>query len=143
MPQVLIKGGLEEALSELAYRVNSTGKVEISVSAFDLEADIQPDRKVALYRVCQEWINNVIKYSACTKIEVQLVQHADELVITIEDDGNGFDPTTLAISTGNGWRNINSRLTLVHGQIEIDSTPSRQGTTVTISVPPLLASVAA
>lgn len=143
MPQVLIKGGLEEALTELAYRVNNTGKVQISISAFDLEEEMPPDRKVALYRVCQEWINNVIKYSACTKIEVQLVQHTDELVITIEDDGHGFDASILATSTGNGWRNINSRLTLVHGQIDIDSSTSRQGTTVTISVPPLVASVAA
>lgn len=143
MPQVLINGGLEEALSELAYRVNNTGKVEISVSAFDLEEAMEPERKVALYRVCQEWINNVIKYSGCTKMDVQLVQHADELVITIEDDGHGFDAGVLASSTGNGWRNINSRLTLVHGQIEIDSSPARQGTTVTISVPVLVLASAA
>ncbi|HEY5823609.1 MAG TPA: tetratricopeptide repeat protein [Cyclobacteriaceae bacterium] len=138
MPQVLIKGGLTEALTELATRVNRAGKIQMSVSEFDLPDDLSADKKVALYRVCQEWVNNVIKYSQCTKINLQLVQHEDELVITLEDDGNGFEAHSLSHSKGNGWRNINSRLTLVNGQIDIDSQPGRNGTTVTISVPSVL-----
>ena len=135
MPQVLIKGGLTEALNELATRVNRAGKIQMSVTEFDVQDELPSDKKVALYRVCQEWVNNVIKYSRCTRIDLQLVQHEDELVITLEDDGNGFDSHALSNSQGNGWRNINSRLTLVNGLIEIDSQPGRNGTTVTISVP--------
>jgi len=142
MPQVLIKGGLTEALTELATRVNRAGKIQMTVSEFDVPDDLQSDKKVALYRVCQEWVNNVIKYSKCSKINLQLVQHEDELVITLEDDGSGFDSHSLANSQGNGWRNINSRLTLVNGQIDIDSRPGRTGTTATISVPRILVQAA-
>jgi two-component system, NarL family, sensor kinase len=142
MPQVLIKGGLAEALTELATRVNRAGKIQMVVSEFDVDDDLPSDKKVALYRICQEWVNNVIKYSQCTKINLQLVQHEDELVITLEDDGSGFDSDSLANSQGNGWRNINSRLTLVNGQIDIDSRPGRNGTTVTISVPRVLVQAA-
>jgi signal transduction histidine kinase len=64
-----------------------------------------------------------------------LVQHEDELVVTVEDNGSGFDASALYSSEGNGWKNINSRLGLIRGAIEIDSAPGRTGTTVVITVP--------
>jgi signal transduction histidine kinase len=142
MPQVLIKNGLTEALEELATRVNHTEKIRIRIGAYDVEPIHETDKKVALYRICQEWINNVIKYSGCTDINVQLVQHLQELVITIEDNGNGFDMTTLMLSQGNGWKNIQSRLSMIHGQIDIDTVKGRKGTTVVITVPGLAAQAA-
>jgi two-component system NarL family sensor kinase len=142
MPQVLIKGGLIEALQELAARINRTGRMQVAVSAFDVPDEMPSDRKVALYRVCQEWLTNVLKYSRGNSVSLQLVQHTDELVITMEDNGEGFDPQLLSQSQGNGWRNIHSRLTLVHGQIEIDSKVGRKGTTVVISVPLFLVKAA-
>jgi signal transduction histidine kinase len=142
MPQVLIKNGLTEALEELATRVNHTEKIKIKIGAYDVEPIHETDKKVALYRICQEWINNVIKYSGCTEINVQLVQHLQELVITIEDNGHGFDMQTLGLSQGNGWKNIQSRLAMIHGHIDIDSVKGRRGTTVVITVPGLAAQAA-
>jgi two-component system NarL family sensor kinase len=142
MPQVLIKNGLTEALNELATRVNYTDKVKVRIGAYDVEPIHETDKKVALYRVCQEWINNVLKYSGATEINVQLVQHQQELLITIEDNGRGFDTNTLMLSQGNGWKNIQSRLSMIHGQLDIDSVSGRQGTTVVITVPGLAAQAA-
>ncbi len=142
MPQVLIKNGLTDALEELATRVNLTDKVRIKIGAYDVEPIHETDKKVALYRVCQEWINNILKYSGATEINVQLVQHQQELVITIEDNGNGFDTNTLLLSQGNGWKNIQSRLAMIHGQIDIDSIPGRKGTTLVVTVPGLAAQAA-
>lgn len=135
MPQVLMNSGLTEALTEFANRINRTGKVQISVQAFDLDGSMSAEQKIALYRIGQEWVNNVIKYSGATKISIQLVQHEDELVVTVEDNGSGFDASALYSSEGNGWKNINSRLGLIRGAIEIDSAPGRTGTTVVITVP--------
>jgi signal transduction histidine kinase/Tfp pilus assembly protein PilF len=142
MPQVLIKNGLTEALYELASRVNRTEKIKIKIGAFDVEPIHETDKKVALYRICQEWINNVIKYSGCSDINVQLVQHLQELVITIEDNGEGFDMSNLMLSQGNGWKNIQSRLAMIHGHIDIDTIPGRKGTTAVITVPGLAAQAA-
>lgn len=142
MPQVLIKNGLTDALQELATRVNLSDKVRIKIGAYDVEPIHETDKKVALYRVCQEWINNVLKYSNATEINVQLVQHQQELVITIEDNGKGFDTNSLTLSQGNGWKNIQSRLAMVHGQIDIDSVAGRQGTTVVVTIPGLSAQAA-
>jgi signal transduction histidine kinase len=139
MPQVLMRSGLKEALEELAARVNRTETIRVSIGSYDLVPIHETEKKVALYRICQEWINNVIKYSRCREIKVQLVQHQNELVITIEDDGEGFDTAVFSTSVGNGWKNINSRLAMIHGHIEIDSLPGRPGTTLIVSVPGLAA----
>ena len=135
MPQVLMKEGLHEALKELAERITKSGTVTIDVQTYNLNPLIASEHRIALYRICQEWTNNVLKYSGCKTITLQAVQHPEELVITIEDDGNGFDKNLLVEGIGNGWRNINSRLSLINGTIEIDSSPGRKGTIVIISVP--------
>jgi two-component system NarL family sensor kinase len=135
MPQVLMNSGLEEALKEFASRINRSGGVMVSVQTFDLDHTLSSEHRIALYRICQEWVNNVMKYSTADQIRIQVVQHPDELVLTIEDNGKGFDPASLQESQGNGWKNINSRLHMIKGTLEIDSHRERQGTTLIIVVP--------
>lgn len=134
MPQVLVNGGLEEALKEFASRLMRAGGIIIQVQTFDLAKDMPTEQRVALYRISQEWVNNVIKYSGATSISIQVVQHPQELVLTIEDNGQGFNPAKLMQSEGNGWKNINSRLHLIKGELEIDSQEGRIGTTLVITV---------
>jgi len=134
MPQVLMKSGLDEALKEFATRINRSGGVTISVQTYDLNRDLPSEHRIALYRISQEWVNNVIKYSGATSISIQVVQHPQELVLTIEDNGRGFNSATLMQSEGNGWKNINSRLHLIKGELEIDSQEGRTGTTLIITV---------
>jgi two-component system, NarL family, sensor kinase len=134
MPQVLVKGGLEEALKEFATRINRSGGVHINVQTYDVNNNLSSEHRIALYRISQEWVNNVIKYSGATTVSIQVVQHPEELVLTIEDNGKGFNPERLTQSQGNGWKNINSRLHLIKGTIEIDSQEGRKGSTFVISI---------
>ncbi len=105
------------------------------MQTFDIDNDMPSEHRIALYRICQEWVNNVIKYSGGNQISIQLVKHPQELVLTIEDNGKGFDANSLMESQGNGWKNINSRLHMIKGAIEIDTQKDRQGTTLIITVP--------
>ncbi|HRK52801.1 MAG TPA: sensor histidine kinase [Cyclobacteriaceae bacterium] len=135
MPQTLIQFGLVPALKEMALRVTSSGQVMVSVTSFDVPDRLSELLEISLYRVIQEWVNNILKYGQAPKIEIQLVGHENELSITIEDTGKGFDTGVLELGSGNGWRNILSRIKLVHGELEIDSHPKRSGTTLIIRVP--------
>jgi signal transduction histidine kinase len=135
MPQVLMKDGLHEALKEFSQRVTQAGGVYVEAQTYNLSPTMSSEVRIALYRICQEWVNNVIKYSQCKKIVIQAVQHPEELVITIEDDGQGFDRNLLMKGQGNGWKNINSRLSMILGSIEIDSQPDRKGSMLMISIP--------
>ena len=135
MPQVLIQGGLMPALQELAARLNEAGRLKVAVTAYAMEQRLPEQQEVALYRIVQEWLTNVVKYAEARSIQVQLVRHEDELSITIEDDGWGFDPSTLEKGKGNGWRNIQLRLQMIQATGEVDSRPDMAGTTFMIHCP--------
>jgi two-component system, NarL family, sensor kinase len=135
MPQTLVQHGLVPALKEMAERITSSGQILIRVSSFDVPERFTEVVEISLYRAIQEWINNVVKYSRARIIEVQLVGHDQEIAITIEDNGDGFDPSVLENSKGNGWKNIKSRLNLIKGAVDIDSLPERKSTTLILRVP--------
>ncbi len=135
MPATLIQEGLLAAIKEFASRINKTNQVKIEVSSFELSNRFTEVFEVAIYRIVQEWVNNVLKYASANKITLQIDQYEDELVLIIEDDGRGFDTNNLYNSNGNGWRNIQTRVNLVKGQIEIDSNPTRTGTSFILTSP--------
>jgi two-component system, NarL family, sensor kinase len=135
MPQTLVKSGLLPALREMASRLSDSASSTVRVNAFDLPERLSEVQEISLYRVIQEWINNVVKYSNATLIEIQLVGYDEEISITIEDNGDGFDPAALNNSSGNGWKNIISRINLIKGFVDIDTQPGRAGTTLIIRIP--------
>lgn len=135
MPQTLVQNGLVAALREMASRINQSGKVTIRLISFDLPERLPEVQEISLYRVLQEWVNNVIKYADPVVIEIQLLGYGDEISIVVEDDGSGFDTRVLDNSGGNGWRNIKSRLNLIKATYDIDSNPDHKGTTLILTVP--------
>jgi len=134
MPQTLVQEGLVPALKEMSQRINGSGKIVIRINSFDMPQRLSEVQEISLYRIIQEWINNVYKYAEATLIEVQLIRHDEEINVTIEDNGRGFDPAILQQGSGNGWKNITSRLNLIKGVIDIDSRPDVEGTTAVIKL---------
>lgn len=135
MPTVLVKKGLVSAVEQLAERFNNSGKVYFQVHAYDLDEKLSDLKEISLYRIVQEIMNNIVKYAIATQVDVQFVRHDDELVVTIEDNGQGFDVSKLEQSNGNGWKNIRSRLNLIKGEINIDSSLGLSGSIYIINVP--------
>ncbi|MCW5911043.1 MAG: tetratricopeptide repeat protein [Cyclobacteriaceae bacterium] len=135
MPAVLIHNGLPAALKELAAQLNAYEKVAVTATDFGVTQRFAEILEINLYRITQEWINNIIKYNTADKIDIQLVQHENAISFTIEDNGTGFNAEELEDSKGNGWRNIQSRLNLVQGKIRIDTRPGVRGTTLILEIP--------
>lgn len=134
-PQVLVRDGLVEAVKELSFRINRSNDVQVTIQTTGFETRLPADYEITLYRICQEWINNVMKYSGASRAEIQLIEHSDEVTLMIEDNGKGFDLSALEQGTGNGWKNIQSRIQILKGMVELDSKPGRNGTTFTASIP--------
>ncbi len=136
MPPVLVKEGLVPAIQELIRKINKVGRLKAELSAFDVDRRLPQVIEISLYRVVQELLSNLMKYSKATEVTVSLTGHEDEWVLTIDDNGDGFDLNAFKNSKdGNGWRNVNSRINLVKGEIEIDTQLGRKNTTVIITVP--------
>ncbi len=133
MPVQLIRFGLPSALNEVAASINKSGKIHVSFDAAENIPRFGSTVEINVFRIVQEWLNNIIKYSGAKEVSVQLMFNDQELTVMIEDNGFGFEVKKLDEGKGNGWYNINSRLSLINGQIEIDSQLNK-GTVVSIFV---------
>ncbi|MEQ8477590.1 MAG: sensor histidine kinase [Fulvivirga sp.] len=134
MPLVLSNEGLIPALQELSARINKSNRVKADVQSFGLKERFNEVFEISLYRILQEWISNVLKYAAATEILIQFTEHDNEVIITVEDNGEGFELQSFEHGKGNGWRNINTRLNLIHGTMDIDSQKGRKNTTLTLTI---------
>lgn len=128
MPETLKNLGLEIAVKELCESMTHK-HLRIQFEAFDLETDVSFQIQLALYRIVQEGISNVIKYAQATNVIVQISQNEGLLNLTIEDDGIGFD--TADVVYGLGIKNIENRVQLINGSVEINSLKG-QGTTINV-----------
>jgi len=128
MPQTLLKHGLEAALMEFAQRINASAEKHVDVHVHGLNSRLSELQEISLYRITQEWVNNILKYSDARRITIQITRDETELTLIIEDDGMGFDQKVLKQGKGNGWRNIQARANLISGQIDVDTQPTMRGT---------------
>lgn len=134
MPSLLVNSGLNAALIEMAYRINSTGVLKIEVLEDGFLERVKSEIEINLYRIVQELITNILKYANATEVQIQFIFEKEMLTMMMEDNGQGFDINVLHTAKGNGWYNIQSRTRLINGQIEIDSKVGN-GTVVTLNVP--------
>lgn len=134
MPQSLQSSGLIIALKEFCLRINALGKVKIELITIGGDEYPADEVTVSQFRITQEWINNILKYSDAQHITIQVIQDDEEILLMIEDDGQGFDRSLLMNGKGNGWRNIESRAQFVKGEIDLDTLPNRTGNTFTLTI---------
>jgi two-component system sensor histidine kinase UhpB len=93
---------------------------------------VSMNQTLALYRILQEQLNNVIKHAAAKNVWITLLQQDGKTILKVKDDGKGFDP--LAKRAGIGLNNMASRVNLFYGQLSIQSSPGK-GCTVEVSMP--------
>jgi signal transduction histidine kinase len=87
-----------------------------------------------LYRVAQEALRNVGRHAAARRVDVSLSRDGSEVLLSITDDGRGFDPGVASSGQGLGLRSVDERVRMVSGRVVIDSVPGR-GTALRIYVP--------
>jgi len=134
MPEALVKFGLDTALKDFCNDMNQSGVLNVAYSSIGLENEgIDQTTAITIYRIVQELINNTIKHAAATKAIVQLSKIDEQLSITVEDDGKGFDPVILQRVKGIGWTNIQSRVAFLKGTLDVESQPGK-GTSVYIEI---------
>jgi PAS domain S-box-containing protein len=90
-------------------------------------------RATALFRIVQESLTNIARHSGAASVEIRLMAEADQLVLTVRDDGSGIAPGTPR-SNGIGLVSMRERATALGGQLRIASIPGR-GTTIEVTLP--------
>lgn len=134
MPKSLVKLGLERAVGGLLTTAYQHTSITCNYEHFGIENRLPQAVELNLYRIIQELINNVIKHSRATAVEVQLYQLQEDLHLIFEDNGDGFD--TSKSQNGIGLQSIRSRVEITGGSIYIEIKPT--GGMLTVIKVPLL-----
>jgi signal transduction histidine kinase len=124
--------GLDGALRQLQRDLAQPG-IEITVSADDVPRDLPDHISLCLFRVAQEGLHNAIKHSGARNIDVHLKRGDEALMLTVTDDGAGFDVDATA-GTGLGLLNMSERVGGVGGTLSVTSRRGA-GTRLDVRVP--------
>lgn len=133
MPTALIDFGLTRAIEALTSRINDANLIKVKFDHSGLDDRIEQSTEIALYRIIQEVLNNMIKHSEAAEIIVELKKLGKKVHLQIQDNGKGFDVSKIDQSKGIGWKNIYSRLSMINGEIDIKS-GLNEGTVININL---------
>lgn len=124
--------GLRGAVSSQAEDFQDRTGIETEfVFVGDHTARLGDERELAIYRVVQEALSNIVQHADATRVEINL-EIADPIVLTVQDNGEGFDPGQ---PTGRfGVTGMRERAMMVNGVLEIESSPGA-GTVLRMEMP--------
>lgn len=113
---------LIDSIDELIHDITSVKDIDICfIHDSHSEEDMNGELKLVIYRIIQEQLNNILKHAEASKVEIELKDDAGGLIVTISDNGKGFDP--IVKKEGIGLKNIINRAGLYNGKIDIVSSP--------------------
>ena len=131
-PSAIEDIGLTDAITDLIENINSLGKIFIEYHCQGCrEAHLDVTDKVAIYRIVQEGLNNILKHARASKVSIHLYFKEQTVYLKIEDDGIGFDLKN--IHRGIGLKNIEHRIAYYQGTLSIESSPGN-GCSLTIQL---------
>jgi signal transduction histidine kinase len=134
MPEALVKFGLDTALKDFCADINNSGALQVSYQSIGIEnLTIDQTTAITIYRIVQELINNTMKHAAAKTALVQVTKTNNQLWVTVEDDGKGFDTALLNNARGIGWSNIQNRVEFLKGNLDVQS-QKEKGTSVHIEI---------
>lgn len=132
--------GLDIAIKNLASDAASRGDFSVE-TRFDTDLpDITPDIEQSIYRIAQETLENIIRHANASHVEISLEHDLQSLMLSISDDGRGFDPQNLENSDKLGIQGMRERAAILRGELTILS-GREGGTTIRLVIPLLWNSV--
>ena len=128
------QSSLFEITQHELQRIQRSGLMNTSTEQKGDEINIPDQKKLVIFRIVQECLQNIIKHSNANQIHVTFDYQKDQLIITIIDNGKGFDPATPDTKDGQGLQNIINRAVMIGGAAKIISQLG-DGTTIIITSP--------
>jgi len=109
------------ALEEERQRINKTDCIYINYEVLGTPVYMNNQAEIVIFRIIQESLNNIIKHARAKTADLLLNYHPDYLEVTISDDGKGFDPSQQPKFGHAGLRNMENRVKLLGGSMQIQS----------------------
>ncbi len=132
MPRSLSELGLIPAISDMLDNSLGNTKIKYQFEHFGIKDRMKEAVEIAIYRISQELVNNVIKHSNANKVSIQLFKNSNDIILIVEDNGRGMLQSDQ--KEGIGLMNIASRLDSLKGKVNFAPSPE-SGTLATIRIP--------
>lgn len=123
---------IEEAVRWLCRNLEKDGGVSLLVQSAGTFDDVSDRCSLALFRVCQESLTNILKHAAAKRVQVSLQRQGDTIALIVHDDGQGG--AQAGLSGGSGLVIMQERVALAGGRLVIDS-PENKGTRIFVELP--------
>ena len=133
-PEGLSSLGLEAALKESTAEFERRSGLLTRFSSHLIGREVPPEIAMHIYRIVQEALNNVARHAAATKVTVDLRYIGSRLVVSVRDNGKGFEKAKVSDPHTLGLVGMQERAQLVGGTLEVRSVPG-EGTSVQMEVP--------
>jgi signal transduction histidine kinase len=130
-PSMLDDLGLAPALEWQAREASKHSGLSVRVSADDVRDDLPEGHRTCVYRVVQEALHNIVQHAEAREVEIAVKQEPERLLLSIHDDGKGFDPQR---ERGMGLIGMNERVGALGGRLTIESVAGR-GTLLRVELP--------
>ena len=134
--QELERGGLAEALPELARQMTAGTAIEVHCDTSHFSRGLPEALEANMLRIGQECLSNAVQHGHPRRIDLSLQVENGSVCLRIADDGTGFDPAQLKTPHNGhfGWRGIHERAEQIGARVELRSQPGH-GATVTVTAP--------
>ncbi|MDP4262385.1 MAG: PAS domain S-box protein [Bacteroidota bacterium] len=133
-PSILDDFGLVDALDWQSREFEKRSGITIQFQSAVPAVSIAPNITTALFRIFQESLTNVARHAAATIINVMIELRDNQFILTIRDNGKGFDITGISDKKTLGLLGMKERTEMIGGEYKISSVPG-EGTAVTVVVP--------
>jgi len=137
MPPTLERFGLSFAIKELCERLNVSANVPVMYHEGEQVRNLPGSTQLMIYRVAQELINNAVKHSNASAINVT-VSGTNRFELIVEDNGSGFDVDSVrqhsGKRTGLGLYNIENRARVLNATLQIEAS-KKKGSRITMTMP--------
>jgi PAS domain S-box-containing protein len=133
-PSVLDTFGIVAAVEMEAGEFEKRTDMPCLLNQVDHDISLDNETGIALFRIFQEALNNIIKHASATEVQVDLMNKGDRIELRVADNGCGFPVTARRKPRSFGLRGIQERVNHFGGEMGIVSNPE-SGTTLTVSIP--------
>lgn len=124
IPPSLHEYELLGAIDNIIKITEQTSGIKLNLYAIDFDEKQVPDKlKLSIYRIIQEQLNNILKHANASKVKITLEQASERIILSIKDNGVGFDNTKK--HDGVGLMNIKTRASLFNGEVEVIASPGK------------------
>ena len=122
-PSILNDFGLEKALKSHVSKINEIGKFDVNLHVLKIPAKLNEEASLAVFRVITELLNNSLKHSDCSKVEIVIHEKNEILSVIYSDNGKGFDLSKMQHTNAGkmGLNNIRNRINSLNGNVSFNS----------------------